>query len=262
MTVMMMQLKTKGLILKVVNLNDNYRLFTIQTTENGKITAIAKGVRSHMHKDFSALGHFCYSDFVLDAKTNLYYISSAEVINNFYDIRTSVEKVSYATYFMDVVNNISDSISGDDEYFRFVLNTLYMLGCAEKYAEDDNVSLELRKLKAIFEMKTACFLGYEPYVDGCIKCSGKKNLNSFDVENGGIICDSCLNDNKCVISGDIETFRTLYKIVRSDYKSVFKVLVDDDNIDELNAICEKYLLLKLDYYFSSLDYLKTIAYIS
>ena len=60
MTVMKMQVKTKGLILKVVNLNDNDRLFTIQTIEKGKITAIAKGVRSHKHKDFSALGHFCF----------------------------------------------------------------------------------------------------------------------------------------------------------------------------------------------------------
>lgn len=257
---MMMQVKTKGLILKVVNLNDNDRLFTIQTVEKGKITAIAKGVRSHKHKDFSALGHFCFSDFVLDAKTNLYYISSAEVVNNFYDIRTSVEKVSYATYFMDVVNNISDSISGDDEYFRFVLNTLYMLGSAEKYAEDDNVSLELRKLKAIFEMKTACYIGYEPYVDGCAKCPGKKNLKYFDVVNGGILCEDCSSSNESLITAELETFRTLFKIVHSDHKSVFKVPVSEDNIDELDIICEKYLLSKLEYYFSSLDYLKKITY--
>lgn len=259
---MEMQVKTKGLILKVVNLNDNDRLFTIQTIEKGKITAIAKGVRSHKHKDFSALGHFCFSDFVLDAKTNLYYISSAEVINNFYDIRTSVEKVSYATYFMDVVNNISDSICGDDDYFRFVLNTLYMLGSAEKYAEDENVSLELRKLKAIFEMKTACYIGYEPYVDGCARCSGKKKLKYFDVINGGILCEDCIGSPDTLITAELETFRTLYKIVHSDYKSVFKVTVTEDNIDELDDICEKYLLSKLEYYFSSLEYLKKITYIS
>ncbi len=259
---MTMQVKTKGLILKVVNLNDNDRLFTIQTIEKGKITAIAKGVRSHKHKDFSALGHFCFSDFVLDAKTNLYYISSAEVINNFYDIRTSIEKVSYATYFMDVVNNISDSISGDDEYFRFVLNTLYMLGSAEKYADEDNVSLELRKLKAIFEMKTACYIGYEPYVDGCAKCSGKKNLKFFDIYSGGIICNDCANLSDAHIPAEIDTFRYLYKIVHSDYKSVFKVSVSEDNMDELDIICEKYLLSNLEYYFSSLDYLKKITYMS
>lgn len=253
-------MKTKGLILKVVNLNDNDRLFTIQTVEKGKITAIAKGVRSHKHKDFSALGHFCFSNFVLDAKTNLYYISSAEVVNNFYDIRTSVEKVSYATYFMDVVNNISDSISGDDEYFRFVLNTLYMLGSAEKYAQDENISLELRKLKAIFEMKTACYLGYQPYVNGCSRCLGKKNLRFFDVINGGILCDDCVVSSDALIPAKIDTLRTLYKIVYSDYKNVFKVSVNEDFIDELECISEKFLLQKLEYYFSSLDYLKRITY--
>ncbi len=255
-----MQIKTKGLILKVVNLNDNDRLFTIQTVEKGKITAIAKGVRSHKHKDFSALGHFCFSDFVLDAKTNLYYISSAEVINNFYDIRTSVEKVSYATYFMDVVNNISDNIIGDDDYFKFVLNTLYLLGTAEKYAGDDNVDLALKKLKAIFELKTACYIGYEPYVDGCIKCMEKKKLSYFDILEGGIVCENCGAASEYLISAELDTLRCMYKMVHSDYKSVFKVDVSDEFIEELSLICEKYLLLKLEFYFSSLDYLKKITY--
>ena len=49
-------------------------------------------------------------------------------------------------------------------------------------------------------------------------------------------------------------------MVHSDYKSVFKVDVSDEFIDELSLICEKYLLLKLEFYFSSLDYLKKITY--
>ena len=47
-------IKTNGIILKYVNLNDNDRIFTIFSPELGKITAMSKGIRSHKHKDLCA----------------------------------------------------------------------------------------------------------------------------------------------------------------------------------------------------------------
>ncbi|MBO5743983.1 MAG: DNA repair protein RecO, partial [Clostridia bacterium] len=133
-------IKTSGLILKYVNLNDNDRLFTIFTKDMGKITAMSKGIRSHKHKDFASLGLYSFSELVLDDSRGLIYINSANLIENFYNLRTMLEKTSLVSYFADLVSFLADEISGDDEFFSFILNTIYLTAKVEPEKIDDAIS--------------------------------------------------------------------------------------------------------------------------
>ena len=149
----MQETKTAGLILTAVNLNDNDKLFTIQTKNEGKITAISKGIRSHKHKDFAALQNFCYSELVLSRKTGLYYVSSASIINNFYGIRNSVEQMAFAAYFTDIVKAFPEELPLEEDYFNFVLNTLYLTSKAQEKCKNGDVIGYLMRLKSVFELK-------------------------------------------------------------------------------------------------------------
>ena len=161
----MTEVKTQGLILNSNNLNDNDKIFTILTRDLGKITAISKGIRSHKHKDFAAMQSFCFSDFVLSSKTGLYYVSSANVVNNFFGIRNSVEQVSFAAYILDIVKSLPEDFTLEEDYFNFILNSLYMISKAQEKCKNGDVVSYLKALKSVFEIKTVCSEGFMPYIE-------------------------------------------------------------------------------------------------
>lgn len=252
-------IKTAGLILKACNLNDNDRLFTILTRDLGKITAIAKGVRSHKHKDFAALQLFCYSNLVLSNKTGLYYVSGAEVLENFFDLRTGVEKVSLATYLLDIVGGISADLVGENAYFSFVLNTLYIIGKAEQRCRDGDLASELLKTKAVFELKTAAAIGYLPELHACVRC-GKKEAAAFSCAAGGILCEKCAERVPEALPVSLGVVKAVYYIVHCDEKQVFGFSVSDAVLQPLSALAEQYLACQTDLWFPSLEYFKKMLY--
>ncbi len=254
----MSQIKTTGLIIKLCNLNDNDRIFTILTKDYGKISVIGKGVRSQRHKCFSAMQLFCLSDFVFEKTTGMYYPVSANVRENFFDIRNSVEKVSLATYITDIVNATPDEFPIEDEYFRFILNSLYLISKIIVSSEDyiDNIL----KYKCIFELKTVCENGFLPSCSKCGKCNSTKNIKYFDVTQGIILCDSCGNENPNSILYQIDNnlHRIIYQISNSDLRAVFSLDFKNVNMYNLSKITEEYLLSQMEIGLSSLEYLKSI----
>lgn len=245
--------KTSGLILKVNKLGDNDCLYTILTEDMKKVTALSRGIRSLKHKDFAALQLFCYSELELSNKGNLYYISNANVKNNFYNIRLSVEKLSLATYVNEICANVSEFLEGDNEYFRFVLNTLYFI----EHAEGETETNELKKLKAIFELRSASFAGFMPSFLKCVNCGCEKNLAFFDVMGGGAVCADCKSQNAIGVNEYL--LKTMQFLCCAPLKTVFSTPIkNEDALDVINTISERYISEKLEYYFKSLDYYNNI----
>ena len=253
----MEELKTEGLILSATNLNDNDRLYTIQTRDAGKITAISKGIRSHKHKDFAALQSFCFSSMVLSRKTGLYYVTSANVLNNFFGIRNSVEQMSFATYFTDVVKAFPEELPLEEDYFNFVLNTLYLTGMAQEKCKDGDIIEYLKRLKTVFEFKTACFAGFMPSLSDCEVCGDIKNIEYFDTASGCVICKNCHERHPGeLVKITPEAIKLLRFLEMADYKAVFAYNGSVNDIDVLSHISEKYMINTLEIFPASLTYLK------
>ncbi len=257
----MEQIRTKGLILKVLNLNDNDRIFTILTRTGGKITVMAKGIRSQKNKYFGAMQLFCYSDFVLEKRTGMYYPAGAELIENFFEIRNSVQKVALSTYICDIVNAIPDEFPLDDEYFSFILNTLFVISKCN--ADDVNFNYSLHKFKFIFEMKTVCENGYEPSIMSCMACGDSKNIKYFDVASGMVVCDKCVHkvSNSELFELSSEAYKALYVVQNSDFRSVLSLKLSNQASMELSSLSEKYMKYQMEILPASNDYFKNILQI-
>ena len=252
-------IKTNGLVLKYVNLNDNDRLFTIFTQDMGKITAMSKGIRSHKHKDFAALGLYCFCELVLDDSRGLIYINSAHLKENFYNLRTMLEKTSLVSYFADLVSFLSDEISGDSEFFSFILNSIYLIANAETRTKED-IELELLRIKTIFEIKCVCISGYMPDGISCAKCKSKDKLFYFDTVAGRSVCQNCFESyfSPEILKCSENALKIIAFICHSDYKSVFSFKASSECIKSANEISERYLVNKLEYLSPSLEYYKSL----
>ena len=253
--------KASGIVLKYCNMNDNDRLFTIFCPGIGKISALSKGIRSHKHKDFAALQPFCYSDFVIDTSKGLGYVSSAQIIENFYDIRTSVEKMSLASYITDLVSSLADEVVYDEEFFRFTLNTLFMISKGTDTAKT-TLADELLKLKAIYELRAVSTCGYMPDMNSCICCGSAKELEYFDIYSGGAVCKSCCEKGLASEAVPMtESMRQMMAYIFSaDSKLVFKFSASPEAIKAVSEISEIYFANKLEIVSAQLEYFKKIIH--
>ena len=104
--------ETTGIVTREVKYGDSSRILTVITKEYGKISVLAGGVRSNKSGMLAATQLFSYGKFTL-FKSNgksLYKINSCSIINSFSMLRNSLERMAYASYFCEVVNNIIQDI--------------------------------------------------------------------------------------------------------------------------------------------------------
>ena len=121
-------IKTKGIVTKVVNYSDSDKILTIITAEQGKIQVFCKGAQRPKSSILASTEFLSFSEFVLyEGNTEMYRLSSADVIEIFYNIRIDMDKLSYATTISQIMNDVCQE--GDLSYkkLQLFLNTLYVI---------------------------------------------------------------------------------------------------------------------------------------
>ena len=92
-----MQIKTKGIILKELASGDEDKLLTILTEDRGVIFAYARGARRFKNRLAPSTGLLCYSSMVLFWNRDRYSLDYADSIEQFFELRQSVEKLALAS---------------------------------------------------------------------------------------------------------------------------------------------------------------------
>lgn len=233
-----------GLIIKETNVGEGDKIITILTPEYGKIQAIANGARSYKSKFIAGCQLFCYTNFVLSKKKDWFRVTSAEPIENFFDLRTSLEKLSLATYFCDLLHEIVTDAHGTDEIIKLALNTFYIL------TKSDN----LTQIKATFELRLMCLSGFAPELVNCTVCGRKEGITSFSISDGAVHCNNCERSG-VILAGTLSAMR---HIALGDSKKLFSYEANSNVLAELSSIAENYALGHIGRDFRSLRYYLTI----
>ena len=168
-----------------------------------------------------------------------------------YKIHNDIIKLSYATYFTELVNYFVFEQNESGSILRLILNTLYVL-CEKNI---NNVVI-----KAVFEMKLMCISGYMPDLIGCTSCCGISDAMLFSVTNGTLICRACCKDtnNFGFININLSVIETLRHIAFCDDKKLFSFIISDNTLKILSLISEEYCKKHFAENIKSLDYLKDI----
>ena len=245
--------ETEGIITKDVKYGETSRIITLLTKDFGKISAIANNVRTGKSKLLGGLFLFSYSGFVLyegkKKSESLYRINEINLKEPFKNIRESIDKTAYASYFVEVANKAFREGEPDGELLRLLLNVLF-------FVDRDICPYPLTK--AAFEIKAAEILGYAPSFCECVKCGKKEELLFFDPTGGGVCCEKCgkLLKKKYILNN---TVRSLWSYIqKSGLKNAVSVEVGGETVDYLTGLTENYLMYHLDCEFKTLDFLKKV----
>ena len=87
-------------------MRDPDRKLILLTTDMGLVEAIARGVGGRKSKISAAAEVFAYSDFCLFEGKIGYIVDSADLEQNFYNLRLDLQKLSLASYFCELTRFI------------------------------------------------------------------------------------------------------------------------------------------------------------
>lgn len=235
-------IKTKGIVIGIANSADNDKVLTILTPDLGKISAFCKGAKKTKSALLNSTEYLSFSELIIYKSTNdNYSINSAEVIEVFYNLRTDIEKLNYATTISKIIFDVTQENEPASQILQLFLNTLFILSESEK-----NMDLVL----SIFEIRLLAIIGFLPSVARCTSCGNPmtEDMNDFyfSIKDDGMKCEICKRLDKGALHLSKTAFSALIYILSCDSKKLFSFEIPEDAINELKLLAQIYTTQKLD----------------
>lgn len=238
----MKYIHTQGVVLRYTNINESDRMLTVFSPEYGKLRVLAKGCRKPKSGFLAMCQPFCYGTLHLKQYREIYIMTQAEMANAFFNLRNDIERLSYASYVLDLTNEVVYEGEGNERLFTLVLKALSFLSFSDTNPLD---------IVLIFELKLLDIAGYRPLLGRCIVCSAEPDkITRFNIALGGVICSECANQRD---SHDISpsTVQTMEQILNTDVFQSQKIKLEPGIREELNKILLLYVSNKLEKTFNT-----------
>lgn len=230
-------IKTKGIVLLESNMGDFDKMVSILTPDIGKIGCAAKGARKPKSSLLAGTQFLSFSNLVIYSGVNSYNINSCEAIEVFYNIRTDLDKLTYASFISRIVYDVTDENQYTYKILQLLLNTLYMI------SETD---IDKDFILSVFELRLMVLLGFSPSFDKCSVCGTQDNIGYFSIANNGFLCNICGGIDKSAIKITKDTFYALKYICSAPAKRLFSFTISEGAKKELKLISSLYLNKNLD----------------
>lgn len=239
---------TKGLVLRETQYKDNDKLLSILTADLGLITAKARGVKRKNSPLRSGCGLLTYSEFTLFEKNGFYTVNEAEPLSLFSGLRQDIELLSLGSYFAQLLESVSTENQQDGELLPLGLNSLYALETLKK---------PQLQVKAVFELRLLCALGFGPMLDGCALC-GQEPALRFLLQEGTLRCDRCPTGVGQEIQLTTGVLAAMRHICICDRRKLFSFSMPEEGLKLLAEVSERFLLNQLGQTFPALQFYKRL----
>lgn len=243
-----------GIVVGRREIGENSCFIDILTDEQGIIEATAHGAKKLNSPILGSVGLFSYATFCLNKTKLRYSVNSAKPKRSFHDLGSDIEKLALASYFAQAVKFCTPQEQEQDSLVRFFAIALYE---AERADSPERLSC----VKAAFELRYSCMLGYRPDLRGCCNCGAFENDEMFFLpDSGEMICGECFDRNYggaySVLSPEI--LAVMQNIVYAKLDRAFRFDMSKQSAAVLERITESYFLARTERTFTALDYFKSI----
>ncbi len=241
-------ISTEGIVLKQIKTGEDRRIVVLFTEKLGKISA-GSNTTYHMKSKSSAILHpFSYGKYTLYKGKGIFNINYGETIKSFYKIGENIEKYAYCSYILEFTERILAENQRDPYLFELLVDFLEII---------ENRNKKYLPIIRAYEIKSLIHLGMIPQLNECVRCGNKEIGVSFSIEEGGLICKECYNNNMLIYNLSHSIIEVMNYIINNPIKKLEKLFIDDKVIELLNAFMKRYLEYHLD-----LEKMKSIDFIN
>jgi DNA repair protein RecO (recombination protein O) len=177
--------KDEGVVLKTIKLGEADRIVTLFTRDNGKVRAVAKGVRKTKSRFGGRLEPFTRVALMIYRGRNLDTITSADILDPFKEVRADYARLTGAAALAEMV----EKITPDRE--RAVSTYGLLIAGLAALAEREETTIV-----PAFLVKLLSISGYHPQLSVCAGCGEAAALSGFSPAIGGAVCDLCRREDR------------------------------------------------------------------
>lgn len=234
----------EGIIIREKNYGDTSKILDIFTKEHGIIGVIAKGCKQMKSPLRSVASKFTYGIFNIYYKENkLSTLKEVDIINNLKHIKMSIETIAYATFLLDLSEQVYKQ-NNNEEIYSLLINTLIKI----------NDKFDPLVLTNIIELKYLEYLGVMPELNRCSIC-GSTNIVTLSSDKGGYICSNCRTYEPILDNKTIKLIRMFYYV---DISKIEKLSISDNIKQEINTFLDSYYERYTGLYLKSKQFLSNL----
>ena len=238
----------EGIVLSETNYSESSKILNVLTKEYGLIGIISKGCRNMKSKLRGVSRKLLLGTFHIYYKpTGLSTLISVDVINSFSKTLMDLEKISYASFILDLAHQVVRQT--EEDIYEILKDTLVKL----------EEGLDPIALTNILELKLLDYLGVSPSIDACAHCGSDKQIVTLSSDAGGYICKDCYQNEPLVSDKTIKMIRMYYYV---DIKNITKLDVSKEITQEINRFLDDYYDRFTGLYIKSKDFIKKINQIN
>jgi DNA repair protein RecO (recombination protein O) len=189
-----------GVVLRTYKLRESDRIVVFHTAENGKVRAVAKGVRKTKSKFGARLEPMSHVRLLLYRGRELDIVSQAEAVEPLSPMLSSLDRASQGLASIEAVDQLSLEREPNPQLYRMLVGVLRTIATSPSPL---NV--------AAFYWKLLANEGMRPELDRCVRCGDTEpevQFVSFDLNEGGVLCRSC-RSGQAISPAALETLREI-----------------------------------------------------
>ncbi|PKM76581.1 MAG: DNA repair protein RecO [Firmicutes bacterium HGW-Firmicutes-15] len=251
-----MYYQSRSIILKNRDLRESDQLLTIFSEKEGKITAVAKGVKKAKSSLRGCVQPFCHSLLFFNQGRDMDLITQGKIIEFFGNSREDINRTLYSMYMMELIDK--------SLLERAPLPNLYAtLVAVLELINEQGLNLMLVRY---FESRLLVNLGYKPVMDHCVLC-GSQELSKFkfSLSEGGLLCSSCAGAGDSVILLGGESVALIKLLCNGKLQTVQRVKASPIAMQQVEFFLERYLEYHLERRFkvkNTIRWLKQVVLLS
>ena len=176
--------KTEGIVLRSIRYGEADRILHVYTTDRGRVSAIAKGVRKTRSRFGGRLEPFFRLRLMLhEGRSDLMTVTAAETVAAYPRLREDARALDGAARACEAVSRVFDDGDPHAGVFNLLANELALLDAEPAGATRANA--------LAFRLKLLLAAGFAPQLGGCASCGDRDHLVGFSGAAGGVVCAAC-----------------------------------------------------------------------
>lgn len=165
------------------------RVLHVYTAEQGRVGAVAKGVRKTKSRFGGRLEPFSHVELVLHrGRGELQTVTGASLVQAHDRIRVEPYRLRVGLIGLEAMLRLFTEQERNERAFLALTRFLDALDEAPSIAP---VRPELDPIVLSFQLKLLWLSGYLPHLDSCVECGASGALVAFNPSLGGAVCAAC-----------------------------------------------------------------------
>lgn len=208
-----------GMVLRAVDYGEYDKRLVLLTTERGKITVFAHGVRRANNRFMAACAPFAFGEFALGEGKSAYNLRDVRITSYFEELRFDLKAYYLGSYFLEIAEYYTRENNDDIEMLKLLYQSLRAL-ISDKY--------DFKLVRSVYEIRSIVINGEFP---------GIPNYRKF-------------------LSG---TERALSFIIETPIEKLYSFSLREDILREITELAAFYVKNFMPYKFKSIEVMKEIG---